>query len=180
MSSSASPISPARFSAAIKDLPLGNLHSSAAELRNSIAHLRSSNDQLRPFTEGEQHADQDCADAIKENEEVIERMMGRIGMLKREVERRGFKWVELEEEEEEEEGGVVNGHVGGHEGDEEEEEEEEGQEEDNSAARSGPTRADAPTTRPSHGGRIGDEELRRLVEERLHGDNDDGDGGLDL
>ena len=108
-------------------------------------------------------------------------MMGRIGMLKREVERRGFKWVELEEEEEEE-GGFVNGHVGGHEGDEEEEEEEEeeGQEADNSAARSGPTRADAPTTRPSHGGRIGDEELRRLVEERLHGDNDDGDGGLDL
>ena len=102
-------------------------------------------------------------------------MMGRIGMLKREVERRGFKWVELEEE------GVVNGHIGGGEDDddEEEEEEEDGQEEDNSAARSGPTRADSPT-RPLRGGRIGDEELRRLVEERLHGDNDDGDGGLDL
>ncbi len=32
--------------------------------------------------------------------------MGKIGMLKGEVERRGFKWEEPEE-------GVVNGHIGG-------------------------------------------------------------------
>lgn len=88
-------------------------------------------------------------------------------MLKVEVERRGFKWVEPED-------GVVSGHIGGG------EEEREGQEEDNSAERIGSTRADTTTTRPSHGGRIGDEVLRRLVEERLHGDHDDGDGGLDL
>lgn len=98
-------------------------------------------------------------------------------MLKGEVERRGFKWVEPEE------GAAVNGHVGGGEDDEDEDEDEEevGQEEDNSAARSGSTRTDATTsTSPSHGGRIGDEELRRLMDECLHGDDDDGDGGLDL
>ena len=181
MSASAAPISPARFASAIKDLPLGNLHSSAAELRNSIAHLRSSNQQLRPFAEGED-ADIDCADAIRENEEVIESMVGRIEMLKREAEGRGFKWVEPEE--------GVNGHVGGNEDDEddedddddeeeEEEEEEEERREDNSAARGGSTSIHA-TTRPSHGRSIGDEELRRLVEERLHGADDGDDGGLDL
>lgn len=97
-------------------------------------------------------------------------------MLKGEVERRGFKWVEPEE-------GVVNGHIGGGEDDDDEEEGEgeEGQEEDNPVARSGSIRTDATTTTsPSHGGRIRDEDLRRLVEERLHGDNGDGDGGLDL
>lgn len=93
-------------------------------------------------------------------------------MLKGEVERRGFKWAEPEEE-------FVNGDIGG----DEDEEEVEGQEEDNPPARSGSTRTDATTTTtspPSHGGRMGDEDLRRLVEERLRGDNDDGDGGLDL
>lgn len=98
-------------------------------------------------------------------------------MLKGEVERRGFKWVEPEE-------GFLNGHIGGGEDDDDHDDddvEEGGQEEDNSEARSGSTRTDATTTTsPSHGGRIGDEDLRRLVEERLHGDNDDGDGGLDL
>lgn len=113
--------------------------------------------------------------------------MGRIERLKGEVERRGYKWVGLEPESKD---GVlgVNGHVGGGGGGEEEEdeeedeedEEEEGQEEDNSAARGGSTGTDAANTRPgSHGGRIGDEELRRLVEERLHEDDND-DGGLDL
>ena len=195
MSSSATPISHARFSSAIKDLPLGNLYSSAAELRNSIAHLRSSNEQLGPFASGED-ADQDCVDAIKENEEVIERMVARIEILKGEVEGRGYKWVEPEEEEEEEEEGVVNGHVGVGDGDGEvDEEEDEGQdeeeeeEENNSESRGGPARTDAATARTGshHGGSIGDEELRRLVEERLlHGDNnnndddDDDDGGLDL
>lgn len=94
-------------------------------------------------------------------------------MLKGEVERRGYKWVELEPESKD---GVlgVNGHVGGGGGGEDEEDEEEGQEEDNSAARGGSTRTDAANTRPgSHGGRIGDEELR------LHEDDND-DGGLDL
>lgn len=190
MSSSATPISHARFSSAIKDLPLGNLYSSAAELRNSIAHLRSSNEQLGPFASGED-ADQDCVDAIKENEEVIERMVARIEILKGEVEGRRYKWVEPEEEEEEEGVvmGVVNGHVGVGDGDGEvDEEEDEGQdeEENNSESRGGPARTDAATARTGshHGGRIGDEELRRLVEERLlHGDNnnnDDDDGGLDL
>lgn len=114
--------------------------------------------------------------------------MARIEILKGEVEGRGYKWVEPEE------GvvmGVVNGHVGVGDGDGEvDEEEDEGQdeeeEENNSESRGGPARTDAATARTgsNHGGSIGDEELRRLVEERLlHGDNnnnDDDDGGLDL
>ncbi|KLU84036.1 hypothetical protein MAPG_03083 [Magnaporthiopsis poae ATCC 64411] len=52
MSSDALPISPARFAEAIKDLPLSALHLEVLELRNSIAHLDYSNEQLRPFAEG--------------------------------------------------------------------------------------------------------------------------------
>jgi hypothetical protein len=52
MSSEVTPISPARFAEALKDLPLSTLHLKAAELRNSIAHLDYSNEQLKPFAEG--------------------------------------------------------------------------------------------------------------------------------
>ncbi|MCJ1343920.1 hypothetical protein MMC31_002118 [Peltigera leucophlebia] len=175
MSSSANPISPAHFSSAIKDLPLGNLHSSAAELRNSIAHLRSSNEQLRPFAEGDD-ADEDCADAIKENEEVIERMEGRIEMLKAEVEARGYRWVEPGEQNERPV--VVNGHVNGdtNGAGEEEEDEEGGQEVDNSAGRNGATRTDTITI---PGGGVVDAQLWRLMEERLLGHPPSG-RGLDL
>ncbi|MCJ1399916.1 hypothetical protein MMC11_003119 [Xylographa trunciseda] len=89
MSSNAPPITPARFVAALPDLPLSSLHAKAAELRNSIAHLEASNDQLRPFAD---EGDIDCADAIRENEEVMTRMRERIVLLKTEVEGRGFLW----------------------------------------------------------------------------------------
>jgi hypothetical protein len=98
MSSATTPISPARFAAALKDLPLSTLHLKAAELRNSIAHLDYSNEQLKPFAEGTNEGnsngqpDQDCIDAIKENEGVIARMMERIELLKQEVEGRGSSW----------------------------------------------------------------------------------------
>jgi hypothetical protein len=52
MSSEALPISPTRFAAALTDLPLSTLHLKVLELRNSIAHLDYSNEQLRPFAEG--------------------------------------------------------------------------------------------------------------------------------
>ncbi|MCJ1292828.1 hypothetical protein MMC34_004381 [Xylographa carneopallida] len=89
MSSNAPPITPARFAAALPDLPLSSLHAKAAEIRNSISHLEASNDQLRCFAD---EGDADCADAIRENEEVVERMKDRIGLLKAEVEGRGFLW----------------------------------------------------------------------------------------
>jgi hypothetical protein len=103
MSNETTPISPARFAAALKDLPLSTLHLKAAELRNSIAHLDYSNEQLKPFadgTEGGNGPDQDCADAIKENEVVIERMLERISLLRGEVEGRGSSWLEFQTAEE--------------------------------------------------------------------------------
>ncbi len=94
MSSEAAPISPARFAAALKDLPLSTLHLKAAELRNSIAHLDYSNEELKPFAEGTDPStngepDHICIDAIKENEVVIARLQERIELLKAEVESRG-------------------------------------------------------------------------------------------
>ncbi|KAL2043293.1 hypothetical protein N7G274_003599 [Stereocaulon virgatum] len=89
MSSTSIPIPPHRFAEAIKELPLANLHFKAAEIRNSISHLQSSNEQLQYFA-GE--GDRDCAEAIEENVVVIQRMEERIALLKREVEGRGFEW----------------------------------------------------------------------------------------
>ena len=91
MSSGATPITPERFAEAIKELPLANLHFKAAEIRNSIAHLVSSNQQLQPLVD---EGDPDCIDAIQENLVVIQRMEERILLLKGEVEGRGFRWGE--------------------------------------------------------------------------------------
>ncbi|KAL8854637.1 MAG: hypothetical protein Q9221_000672 [Calogaya cf. arnoldii] len=99
MSASAVPISQDRFAEAIADLSIGNLHAKAAELRNSIAHLVHSNEQLQPFADD---GDRECADAIKENQEVMARMVVRIDLLRREVETRGLPWGE-------EEPAIVNG-----------------------------------------------------------------------
>ncbi|KAI4101914.1 MAG: hypothetical protein LQ339_004804 [Xanthoria mediterranea] len=89
MSASAVPISQDRFAEAIADLPIGNLHAKASELRNSIAHLLHSNEQLQRFADD---GDRDCADAIKENRQVMTNMIVRIDLLRREVENRGLPW----------------------------------------------------------------------------------------
>ncbi|KAH6845251.1 hypothetical protein B0I37DRAFT_180261 [Chaetomium sp. MPI-CAGE-AT-0009] len=129
MSADALPISPTRFAAALPDLPLSTLHLKVLELRNSIAHLDYSNEQLRPFAEGTITAtttttttttlptdqtpptdqtqrtaqpDPDCADAIRENEAVIARMQERIALVRAEVERRGLGWAEFQSAEERE------------------------------------------------------------------------------
>ncbi|KAI4164647.1 MAG: hypothetical protein LQ342_001621 [Letrouitia transgressa] len=93
MSAASAPITLHRFAEAIADLPLGNLHAKAAELRNSITHLESSNEQLRQYAA---EGDRDCADAVRENQEVIQSMGRRIEYLRREVETRGFRWEENE------------------------------------------------------------------------------------
>jgi hypothetical protein len=91
MSSESRPISPTRFAAALKELPLSSLYGKAAELRNSMTHLVASNDQLLEFAA----TDKDCADAIRENDVVLQRMEERILLLQFEVEvTRGLKWVE--------------------------------------------------------------------------------------
>lgn len=102
------PITPARFAAALKDLSPASLHLKVLEIRNSLAHLAHSNAQLRPFAEGTAAApgatpgepDADCADAIRENEVVIERMHGRVELVRAEVEGRGLSWREFEAKDE--------------------------------------------------------------------------------
>ncbi|KAJ6781372.1 hypothetical protein PWT90_11081 [Aphanocladium album] len=111
-SADTTPISPARFAAALKDLSVPMLHLKVLEIRNSIAHLQYSNDQLKPFADGTASAtdsettaggepDQDCVEAIRENEQVMERMAERIALIKREVEEeRGVSWQEFQSKEE--------------------------------------------------------------------------------
>ncbi|RFU79024.1 hypothetical protein TARUN_3153 [Trichoderma arundinaceum] len=133
MSADTTPISPARFASAVKDLSLGMLHLKVLEIRNSIAHLQYSNDQLKPFAEGTSVAlddasaaapsaepDQDCIDAIKENEVVIDHMAERLAIIRAEVEDRGVSWTEFQSQDEVEAGtgeasattnGLVNGEV---------------------------------------------------------------------
>jgi hypothetical protein len=201
MSSATTPISPARFAAALKDLPLSTLHLKAAELRNSIAHLDYSNEQLKPFAEGTNEGnsngqpDQDCIDAIKENEAVIARMMERIELLKQEVEGRGSSWLEFQSKEEldgegdggdmlDGEGRLVNGHGHGH-GEEEEERSEAWRDGTFQTGRivGGEVRMDGERTNGATstgtGGRLDDEALRRAMEERMRalaeeGDDDEG------
>ena len=91
MTTPTDPITPSRFAAAILDLPFANLYTKAAELRNSISHLKSSNEQMLPFADD---GDQDCKEAMFENLTVIGRMNERIALLKGEVERRGGVWSE--------------------------------------------------------------------------------------
>ncbi|KAF2484290.1 hypothetical protein BDY17DRAFT_323158 [Neohortaea acidophila] len=153
MAEANNPISPTRFASALESLPLDALHAKAAEIQNSIAHLKHSNDQMLPFAE---EGDQECKEAMFENLTVIGRMNERVRLLKEEVERRGYLWGE-------EVGGdekVVNGLATA------------------GAAVNGapPPTVNGGSVRQS--GRLTDEELRRRMEERMadvdDGEDDDG------
>lgn len=55
MSHEALPIDAPGFARALEGLPVDALHGKAAELQNSIAHLKYSNEQMVPFAdEGDQ------------------------------------------------------------------------------------------------------------------------------
>ncbi|KAH7170883.1 hypothetical protein EDB81DRAFT_909564 [Dactylonectria macrodidyma] len=207
MSTSAdtTPISPARFAAALKDLSVGMLHLKVLEIRNSIAHLQYSNDQLKPFAEGSETAadsggsgpDQDCVDAIRENELVIDRMAERVAIIRAEVEERGLSWDEFQSRDEagsktEDEPEKINGTAPAA----------PASEPSTSASasasgtagnpwtdgtfqvgtiRNGEIHMDAQPSQPT-GGSLSDEQLRRALEERMRDlttDNDD-EGGMHL
>ncbi|KAL8730251.1 MAG: hypothetical protein Q9181_004735 [Wetmoreana brouardii] len=164
MSANAAPISLHRFAEAIAELPIDNLHAKAAEIRNSIAHLDSSNNQLR------QHADDgdpDCVDAIKENEEVIARMEARINLLRNEVESRGLPWGDEEPStlngKLEEQSGDDRAHIG-------------------DGSSSNVQEDAAPQSVRTRGGRLSDEELARRLRDQLNEDMRDGedDDGVHL
>jgi hypothetical protein len=206
MSSDAIPISPARFAEAIKDLPLSSLHLKVLELRNSIAHLDYSNEQLRPFAEGREaigggggagQPDQDCAEAIAENEAVISRMQERIRLVRVEVEGRGVGWEEFQSKEEAEaeaearQQGLVNGETNGHASDDEHSAWADGTFQ-TGTIRNGEIHMDAParphraaTTGAAPGGTLTDEELRRRLEQQLgpldgEAEDDEDGGGVHL
>jgi hypothetical protein len=175
MSAEATPITPARFRLAIHDLAISNLHAKAAELRNSLAHLASSNAQLKEFADA---GDEDCADAIRENEIVIQRFQDRIQMLREEVEGRGMRWVE-DTEGEWEGKPAQNGHAT---------DMELGEEARNGTnGTAGPNMFGASATGESAGqqrsGRLTDEELQLLLAARMgqpEGVEEDEEGGLHL
>ena len=230
MSADTTPISSSRFAAALKDLSVEMLRLKVLEIRNSIAHLQYSNDQLKPFAEGTAVAastasastsdstatttttstannnepDQDCIDAIRENEGVIDRMAERIALIRLEVEERGVSWNEFQSKEEveaqqlqqqqqqqqreseqngdgEQEGSRVNGNGVGHspwtDGTFQ-----------TGTIRNGEVHFDAPqgqTQGQTQGGSLSDEQLRRALEERMrelnHDDGpEDEDGGMHL
>lgn len=91
MSHTAQPITASSFALALDGLPLETLHAKAAELRNSIRHMEASNEHLQAFAA---RGDQDCVEALGENRQTMGRMEERIGMIKVEVQRRGFLWDE--------------------------------------------------------------------------------------
>ncbi|CRG85628.1 hypothetical protein PISL3812_02669 [Talaromyces islandicus] len=99
MSSEAQPIGPEAFAEAIKSLPLSSLYAKVSELRNSIAHLSRSNEELRTYIrESEEGPDspdnKELENYVVENEAVMQAMAQRIGLLKAEVEDRGQQWME--------------------------------------------------------------------------------------
>ncbi|WEW55674.1 hypothetical protein PRK78_001107 [Emydomyces testavorans] len=95
MSAESLPITPTAFAAALKDLTIASLYAKVSELRNSVAHLQRSNTELKQYVESLPDGDQDCEQAVLENEEVIKRMSERIFLVKSEVETRGQQWIEL-------------------------------------------------------------------------------------
>lgn len=99
MSAEAHPITRTAFAEAITELPLSSLYAKVSELRNSIAHLTRSNEELRRYIiESEEGPDspdnKELESYVVENEEVMQAMAERIGLLKAEVEGRGQRWME--------------------------------------------------------------------------------------
>jgi len=173
MSSTAAPIPPSQFALAIKELPLPNLHFKAAELRNSIAHLVSSNDQLKEFADA---GDADCKEAIAENEVVMARMRERIELLKAEVEGRGNVWIE-EEEEEDAEGGkrvIMNG-VNGTSGADAQEEIR-----DAETTPANEDMSEQQSRESTRSGRLTDQDLRRMLAARMAPDDAEEEEGVFL
>ncbi|KAI5813199.1 hypothetical protein BZA77DRAFT_296181 [Pyronema omphalodes] len=85
MSATSNPITPESFQLAIRELDLELLHRESSRLQNSIYHLQRSNIALEEVKD-----DEDCAIAIRENLETIQRQQERVQMIRDEVERRGF------------------------------------------------------------------------------------------
>ncbi|KAF9695994.1 hypothetical protein EKO04_006019 [Ascochyta lentis] len=106
MSAEAAPITPARFAAALTDLPISSLYAKHAELTNNIAHLESSNKQLEDFAR--ENDDRDCYEALLENRQVMKNFNERMDLIRKEVEEvRGLPWRPRDEGEVRKEEGTI-------------------------------------------------------------------------
>lgn len=106
MSAEATPITAARFAAALTDLPISSLYAKHAELTNSITHLESSNKQLEDFAR--ENDDRDCYEALLENRQVMKNFNERMELIRKEVEEvRGLPWRPRDEGEVRKEEGAV-------------------------------------------------------------------------
>jgi hypothetical protein len=107
MSAESQPITAAAFASAIKSLPLSSVYAKAIELRNSIAHLVRSNEELKEYictssssmstTEASANAEaenRELESYVLENEGVIEAMKSRMELCRAEVEERGQLWLD--------------------------------------------------------------------------------------
>ncbi|KAK2073543.1 hypothetical protein P8C59_007822 [Phyllachora maydis] len=203
MSSDALPIPPARFAAALADLPLASLHLKLLELRNSLAHLDHSNAQLRPFALGLETPlggvggapDPDCAEAVRENEAVMARVQERIGLVRAEMERRGVAWAEFQTKEEAEAEAAAVVVAAATNGSDRPASDADAEERHpawtdgtftTGVLRNGQVHVGAVTgsgARNGAGGSLPDDELRRRMEEQLRGlgqDRDNDEGGMHL
>ncbi|KAJ5939438.1 hypothetical protein N7466_002572 [Penicillium verhagenii] len=97
MAAQTTSINPTDFAEAIAELPLSAVYSKVSELRNSIAHLHRSNEEMRFFLAESQETEEDKKELegyVLENEGVVTSMNERLSLLKVEVERRGQTWIE--------------------------------------------------------------------------------------
>ncbi|KAF3914480.1 hypothetical protein AA313_de0205191 [Arthrobotrys entomopaga] len=86
MSASAAPIPLDQFAQALLDLEIPQLHLEASRLQNSLYHLERSNTTLEEYPD-----DEDCRDAIRYNQGVIEQQKQRIELITLELGRRGVR-----------------------------------------------------------------------------------------
>ena len=169
MSAEALPISPEQFATALETLPVSNLYAKTFEIRNSIAHLERSNAELELFMV-ESGRDEDCAQAVAENKQVIDRMKQRVELIKAEVEKRGARWHEADVTEDSGVGAEVATNGQQTEGDPQ-------MGEHQVSVREG-RRDDGRSARP--GGRLTDEQLRQQVLSQLEGEEEHEEDGVHL
>ncbi|KAK2735996.1 hypothetical protein FQN57_000889 [Myotisia sp. PD_48] len=93
MSADSQPISHAKFAEALQSLPSSSLWGKILELNNSISHLVRSNLELKRFIEeSSEGGDNECEEAVAENEGLVKRMSERIQLVEAELAQRGESW----------------------------------------------------------------------------------------
>ncbi|EPS35349.1 hypothetical protein H072_11296 [Dactylellina haptotyla CBS 200.50] len=91
MSASAVPIPLEQFAQALLELEIAQLHLESSRLQNSLYHLERSNATLEEYPD-----DEDCKDAIRYNQGVIDQQKQRIELIRLELGRRGISVEHME------------------------------------------------------------------------------------